>query len=304
MRTHNEMQCDGEPCVVHNPSDHHMKTWPIVYRMDRAVEMPPTQIGRATIAGPVFVLAERTCPHGVGHPDPDSIGFARRRGGGDFASVESVHGCDGCCRPGSTHPEDDEVEELLTSGPWRFLPDDHPHVVKLRKRFNAAMDVLGPVVVSLDEVALSREETLGALEDLADFIAEPEVAPDGLAWSTQWRENERAEEEMTVQEFDAAVASGEVMVTAPPPGWLGPIRVAHPTTVTWRHVSNRALVPWDEPIWLALTPRQKMDGPYYPVVLGYFDGDGFIEYGGPHLDDEVTHWADAEYPAHPTKLIR
>jgi hypothetical protein len=30
---------------------------------------------------------ERTCPHGVGHPDPDEI------------FLDAVHGCDGCCMP-------------------------------------------------------------------------------------------------------------------------------------------------------------------------------------------------------------
>jgi hypothetical protein len=43
---------------------------------------------------------ERICPHGVGHPDPDHLAFVEERYGTDEASVESVHGCDGCCRPG------------------------------------------------------------------------------------------------------------------------------------------------------------------------------------------------------------
>lgn len=40
---------------------------------------------------------ERICPHGVGHPDPDHIAFVERVAGKDVASVEAVHGCDGCC---------------------------------------------------------------------------------------------------------------------------------------------------------------------------------------------------------------
>jgi len=266
VRTHSPMQCDGHPCVVHNPSDHHMNEWPIVYRIDRAVEMPAITIegstATAVVRGPVFVLAERTCPHGCGHPDPDSLAFARRNGGEEFASTESVHGCDGCCRDPKkpiTAEEtealkkfvesqpydadgDKDLEELL-AGPWRFLPDDHPHTVELRKKFNEALD-------------------------------------------------------------DIDARGPQVVVTAPPPGWLGPIRVAHPHTVTWRSVTDRAAIIWDEPLWLALKPRQKMDGDYYPVEIGYFDGDSFIECNGTHLDDEVTHWAEIEYPPHPTKPVR
>jgi hypothetical protein len=44
-------------------------------------------------------LIERVCPHGVGHPDPDSLGYFER-----VLSVDRVrflrlgdHGCDGCC---------------------------------------------------------------------------------------------------------------------------------------------------------------------------------------------------------------
>jgi hypothetical protein len=165
--------------------------------------------------------------------------------------------------------DDAELEALLMSGSWKFLPDDHPHVIALRKKFNAAMDAIdarGPQTIVLGIEEESPEEL--------------------------------------IREFDEAMASGEkVTVTAPPPGWTGPIRVPHPTTVTWRHVSQRALIPWDEPLWLALTPRQKMDGDYYPVVLGYFDGDSFAEYDGLSLDGEVTHWAAPETPRHPTRPL-
>lgn len=377
VKTHSPMQCDGEHCVVHNPSDHHMNTWPIVYRMDRAVQMPSTRIesanGGAEVMGPVFVLAERTCPHGIGHPDPDSIAFARRRGGDEFAGVESVHGCDGCCRDphkpitdeetrriaewydthcsvtgdvlppgewahGSKPAEltDEEITELL-SKPLKFLPDDHPAVIELRAKFCAAIDAQGrvPIVLGLDDD-----------EDPAEVAAK----------------------------FDQALAEGEqVTVTAPPPGWTGEVKTVcahckqvakgysivegkqlchtgamppwkasdrdcyrlvtvykHPligdqehttdgpcwcTFLTetevgqlysasgadadWRPIASKALIPWDEPIWLALKPREKMDGTYHPVVLGYYDGEGFAEYSGMSLDDEVTHWADSTAPKHP-----
>lgn len=303
VRTHSEMQCDGQACVVHSPSDHHMKEWPIVYRIDRAVEMPGKVIGAAVVKGAVFVLAERTCPHGIGHPDPDSIGFARREGGNEFAGAESVHGCDGCCRDPrkpitaqeveqlkkfvDAQPADDgdkDLEELL-AGPFHFLPDDHPHVVAQREKFNQAMDEIdarGPQPVRAMRVR-------GADVPIELVLAEDE-------------EEDGAE---LAAKFDQALASGEpVTLTAPPPGWLGPIRVPLAATVTWRSVTQRAMIPWDEPIFLALTPRQKMDGIQYPVVLGYFDGDSFVEYSGTSLDGEVTHWADAEYPTHPARPVR
>lgn len=96
---HKPDQCIGENCVIHNASDHHMNDWPIIIRVDRE-----------------FGLAERRCPHGTGHPDPDSLSFIALRVKqlqeeepelyrswkkykgkpyGPFAS--DVHGCDGCC---------------------------------------------------------------------------------------------------------------------------------------------------------------------------------------------------------------
>lgn len=45
-----------------------MLEWPLNWRGDRG-------------------LIERRCPHGIGHPDPDTVG-------------DTVHGCDGCCTPG------------------------------------------------------------------------------------------------------------------------------------------------------------------------------------------------------------
>lgn len=59
------------PCPIHEPSDHHMKNWPLVWRDDRR-------------------LMERRCPHGIGHPDPDDANIA-------YGLDPGVHGCDGCC---------------------------------------------------------------------------------------------------------------------------------------------------------------------------------------------------------------
>lgn len=72
MVVHREADCLVTPCTIHSPSEHHMRGWPLLWRGDRRI-------------------FERTCPHGVGHPDPDDI------------FDEGVHGCDGCCRP---NPDD------------------------------------------------------------------------------------------------------------------------------------------------------------------------------------------------------
>lgn len=73
-------QADGSrPCVLHNPSDHHMRDWPTLWRADRG-------------------LMERLCPdHGTGHPDPDHMWFVRHSRGPEAAYWESIHGCCGCC---------------------------------------------------------------------------------------------------------------------------------------------------------------------------------------------------------------
>ena len=68
--THGPEVCVDNYCPVHNPSNHHMRKWPLNYRQDRGI-------------------TERICPCGVGHPDPDCY-LAKRDGG--------VHGCCGCCQ--------------------------------------------------------------------------------------------------------------------------------------------------------------------------------------------------------------
>jgi hypothetical protein len=69
FNTHSPDKCKGEPCPVHNPSNHHMRKWKLNYRTDRGI-------------------TERICQHGVGHPDPDDK-FAK--------GVDAIHGCCGCC---------------------------------------------------------------------------------------------------------------------------------------------------------------------------------------------------------------
>lgn len=78
---HDETDCEGRPCVIHHPSDHHMKEWPLNWRDGGMFDIKPAHF-------------ERICPHGIGHPDPDSMAYQRLLG----VDV-GTHGCDGCCAP-------------------------------------------------------------------------------------------------------------------------------------------------------------------------------------------------------------
>ena len=69
IQVHERGDCKGPHCVIHNPSQHHMRGWRTLWRDDR-------------------YLMERVCVHGVGHPDPDCIAYTKDSG---------EHGCDGCC---------------------------------------------------------------------------------------------------------------------------------------------------------------------------------------------------------------
>ena len=67
---HDHSKCADRSCVIHNPSDHHMRDWPLHWRGDTGV-------------------MERTCSHFIGHPDPDQ----------PWPDDDGrwTHGCDGCC---------------------------------------------------------------------------------------------------------------------------------------------------------------------------------------------------------------
>lgn len=67
---HDPAECEGRGCVIHHPSFHSMRLYRTHWREDRGI-------------------MERICPHGVGHPDPDSPW--------PKDSYQWVHGCDGCC---------------------------------------------------------------------------------------------------------------------------------------------------------------------------------------------------------------
>lgn len=76
---HPQDRCQGTHCVIHNPSAHPMRSWPMNIRET--------------------ALIERLCRHSIGHPDPDSWRAMNRL---DYGNAEidygyQIHGCDGCC---------------------------------------------------------------------------------------------------------------------------------------------------------------------------------------------------------------
>jgi len=77
LHIHNKAVCTP-PCPFHVPSNHKMRSWPMLWRDDRR-------------------LLERICKHGVGHPDPDQLTYTRQTAVAKHADMMSIHGCDGCC---------------------------------------------------------------------------------------------------------------------------------------------------------------------------------------------------------------
>lgn len=73
---HAQSACADTPCWIHNPTDYHMKEWPMIRRGSG--------------------LLERQCEHGIGHPDIDSLWFFKHI---EHIEGMGVHGCDGCCLP-------------------------------------------------------------------------------------------------------------------------------------------------------------------------------------------------------------
>lgn len=81
VNVHPATACEGRGCPIHHPSDHSMAGFPLYWRSDA-------------------YFMERTCPHGIGHPDPDDLAW-RVQHWHNADEVLGVHGCDGCCCPWS-----------------------------------------------------------------------------------------------------------------------------------------------------------------------------------------------------------
>lgn len=73
FKVHLAQKCEGESCWVHNPSGHHMASWPIQWNASLRT---------------VF----RICTHDVEHPDPDDVDYY-----GGLGVDTTEHDCDGCC---------------------------------------------------------------------------------------------------------------------------------------------------------------------------------------------------------------
>lgn len=116
VNVHTVEQCAGQPCCIHNPSNHYMATW-----------------------APHWNAALRTmwrrCPDGNLHPDPDDLNFWRSV---SFNTARAVFGhfCDGCCQPHSATP----VKEIESPQPdWQEVK--HKPVWRdTRLPYNAAGD--------------------------------------------------------------------------------------------------------------------------------------------------------------------
>lgn len=100
---HRATRCAGRPCVIHHPSEHHMRAWPLNWRDDTGV-------------------MERVCPHRIGHPDPDALAHLASVGAG----WAGVHGCDGCCRGDSGHGDRRDGDGVAGDVGRGVAGDDHP----------------------------------------------------------------------------------------------------------------------------------------------------------------------------------
>lgn len=79
VNVHTVDQCAGQPCCIHNPSNHHMAQWSHSW-------------------DDTYGVMWRKCPHGNRHPDPDDLDYRRNRSM-EAARIIFSHVCDGCCQP-------------------------------------------------------------------------------------------------------------------------------------------------------------------------------------------------------------
>lgn len=78
LRTHARGECALPHCCIHNPTEHPLRSAPLVWRED-------------------LRLIYRECPHGLLHPDVDSAQYVFAVFGEMAAAVVRPHNCDGCC---------------------------------------------------------------------------------------------------------------------------------------------------------------------------------------------------------------
>lgn len=78
-RVHPAANCSGEHCWVHNPSDSHMKTWPVAWDAHSRI-------------------AYRLCPeHRHPHPDLDDFRYRHRYSAKYSGWFENMYGKHECC---------------------------------------------------------------------------------------------------------------------------------------------------------------------------------------------------------------
>ena len=74
---HLQSRCKGRYCVIHKPSSHFMRLWPLIWDTER-------------------IQMYRLCKHGLVHPDPDDFRYWKDVSGG---GVAGAHVCCTKCFP-------------------------------------------------------------------------------------------------------------------------------------------------------------------------------------------------------------
>lgn len=95
-KVHGPLTCAGGACAIHNPSEHHMRDWPLGF-----LKLGVSGMVGAQLAGYALVVGTRTCGHEVPHLDPDSLAHTVEAMGIGAATVMVAwerRSCDGCCR--------------------------------------------------------------------------------------------------------------------------------------------------------------------------------------------------------------
>lgn len=146
VRVHEKKDCKGEHCVIHNPSDHPMRSFRTHWRDDRK-------------------LMERICPHGIGHPDPDDIAFKRRVRGDKFADLEMIHGCCGECCRGAYGVETELTDDLSAIPKTAVMDSNDPRVERFLERSRISGTPEWAFRVAVREVSRDKPPPVGTTEE-------------------------------------------------------------------------------------------------------------------------------------------